>query len=138
MGPIPLEQWGPPMENVVYILLGRDNEKFSPVYVDQCTKSDDEGFFTKNPRFKCWLEHARSEKNLHVAIRLESSPESRRYIVDKIISKYRPACNMPDTSDDAPSVKCACCGANMDPVRSLEKSDLYRCSQCGISDTRLK
>ncbi len=149
MGPIQLDEWGPPMEEIVYILLGKDGEKFSLIYVDQCTKSDDVGFFTKNSRFKCWVSHARTEKNLHVAIypMFDSSPQSRQNIVEKIISKYRPVCNGKDTEQSssetpfekhATDIKCACCGAGMSLEKELEKSNLYKCASCGISDTRLK
>ena len=146
MGPIQLSEWGPPMEEVVYILLGRDKEKFSLVYVDQCTKSDDAGFFTKNNRFKCWVNQARSESNLYVAIypMFDSSPQSRQFVVDKIVSKYKPVCNVEFVLEQLPedkttsSIKCACCGSNMELERELEKSNLYKCNSCGISDTRLK
>jgi hypothetical protein len=41
---------------------------------------------------------------------------------------YKSACKM----------KCACCGAEMLPPRELEKTIIYNCKQCGLSDTRLK
>ena len=227
MGPIRLDEWGPPMEEVVYILLARNKDKFSLVYVDECTKSDDVGFFTKNPRFKCWINHAGSENNLYVAIHpmFGSSVHDRRFTVGKIVSKYSPPCNMepapesvqestkaspeskPEpklsqnetlqkpldfydsdkgpihyvkryineesykswfhrnypnhtifegigiskeeyqkivdelnvkTNDDTTTIKCACCGSDMHLERELEKSNLYKCTSCGISDTRLK
>jgi len=96
MGPIRLDEWGPPMEEVVYILLARSKDRFSLIYVDQCTKSDDAGFFTKNPRFKCWLGQAGSEGNLYVAVHpmFGSSVQDRRFAVGKIVSKYSPHCNM--------------------------------------------
>ena len=34
-------------------------------------------------------------------------------------------------------VTCACCGNEMKLEKKLQKSNLYRCSRCGISDTRL-
>jgi hypothetical protein len=30
------------------------------------------------------------------------------------------------------------CGAEMLPDRELEKTIIYKCKQCGLSDTRLK
>jgi DNA-directed RNA polymerase subunit RPC12/RpoP len=33
---------------------------------------------------------------------------------------------------------CACCGAEMLPDKELEKTIIYKCKQCGLSDTRLK
>ena len=146
MGPIPLDQWGPPMEDVVYILLGRDKERFSLIYAGQCEKSDDVGFFTKNPLFKCWVRNARSETNLYVAIypMFGSSVQSRRSVVDKIVFKYKPQCNLEEESTSInkdsvdPTIKCACCGSDMKLERSMEKSNLFKCDSCGISDTRLK
>jgi hypothetical protein len=35
-------------------------------------------------------------------------------------------------------MECACCGAEMLPDRELEKTIIYKCKQCGLSDTRLK
>lgn len=35
-------------------------------------------------------------------------------------------------------INCACCGGIMNAERELEKSTLYRCSGCGVSDTRLR
>ena len=96
MGPIRLDEWGPPMEEVVYALFSRDKDKFSLIFVDECVKSNDVGFFTKNSQFKCWMNHAGSEKNLYLAIRpmFKESTQSRHYVVDKIISKYNPPCNV--------------------------------------------
>ena len=45
---------------------------------------------------------------------------------------------MNDESDKDPDkVTCACCGNEMKLEKELQKSNLYRCSGCGISDTRL-
>jgi len=35
-------------------------------------------------------------------------------------------------------MKCACCGADMSQDRKLEKTIVYRCKECGLSDSRLK
>jgi DNA-directed RNA polymerase subunit RPC12/RpoP len=35
-------------------------------------------------------------------------------------------------------MECACCGEEMLPDRELEKTIIYKCKQCGLSDTRLK
>lgn len=142
MGPVRLDRWGPPMDQVVYIVLGRTGDNFSVIYVDHCSKSDDAEFFTKNPNFKCWVDNAGSEENLYVAIypMFDSPPQSRQNTVDKIISKYKPVCNTESASktSDTASILCACCGAVMRLERKLEKSDLYKCSSCGITDTRLR
>ena len=147
LGPIPLDEWGPPMEKLVYLILSRDKDKFNIVYVGDCEKTDDAAFFTQNPQFKCWLENSISEKTLHLAILplFESSKEHRQNILKKITNHYKPVCN----SDDAPTPKpdyavrssekfsCPCCGAEMKSEKVLEKSTLYRCTGCGISDTKL-
>ena len=45
---------------------------------------------------------------------------------------------MNDESDkDSDKITCACCGNEMHFEKKLEKSNLYRCNNCGISDTRL-
>ena len=45
---------------------------------------------------------------------------------------------MNDESDkDSDKITCACCGHEMKLEKKLQKSNLYRCSSCGISDTRL-
>ena len=45
---------------------------------------------------------------------------------------------MNDESDkDSDKITCACCGNEMKLEKELEKSNLYRCGSCGISDTRL-
>ena len=133
LGPVPMAEWGPPMEEVVYVLLASDGERFSVVYADQCSKSDDPAFFTKNPRFKCWMERAGAEKNLSVAVlpMFGSSGDQRARVVRQILQKYRPPCN------EEP-VACACCGTPMSVEREMEKSRLYRCGSCGVTDTRLK
>ena len=133
LGPVPMSEWGPPMEEVVYVLLAVDGERFSVVYAGQCAKSEDPAFFTKNPKFRCWMQRAGSERNLHVAVlpMFGSSEAGRERVVGRILQKYRPPCN-------AEEVSCACCGKSMSVEREMEKSRLYRCPSCGVTDTRLK
>lgn len=96
LGPVRLDEWGPPMEDVVYALLARCGDKFSLVYVDQCGRSDDAGFFTKNPRFGCWIRNAGAENRLYVAVypMFGSSARGRASVVHRIVSKYSPPCNL--------------------------------------------
>jgi hypothetical protein len=47
---------------------------------------------------------------------------------EKYFKNYKSLCIM----------ECACCGAEMLPDRELEKTIIYKCEQCGLSDTRLK
>ena len=35
-------------------------------------------------------------------------------------------------------MKCACCGGDMLADKDVGKSVIYKCRECGLSDTRLK
>jgi DNA-directed RNA polymerase subunit RPC12/RpoP len=35
-------------------------------------------------------------------------------------------------------MKCACCGAEMLSDKELEKTVIYKCKECGLSDSKLK
>jgi hypothetical protein len=35
-------------------------------------------------------------------------------------------------------MKCACCGGDMKPDKDIGNSIIYKCSECGLSDSRLK
>ena len=61
LGPIPLSEWGPPMEKLVYLILSRNKDKFDMVYVGDCQKTDEKSFFTSHEQFKCWLQKSGSE-----------------------------------------------------------------------------
>lgn len=154
LGPIPLDEWGPPMEKLVYLILSRDKDKFNVVYVGDCDKTDDKSFFVQHPNFKCWIQHSGSEKSLYLAIlpMFESSDERRKVVLKKIMNHYKPPCNYAEIPEkkpdyvvrktDEPSTEsekfsCPCCGSEMKPEQILEKSTVYRCTGCGISDTKL-
>ena len=154
LGPIPLEEWGPPMEKLVYLILSREKEKFDVLFVGDCEKTDDKSFFVQHPSYKCWIDNSGSEKSLHLAILplFDSSTPHRENVMNKIISNYKPACNItilperkPDyvvrksenTNQDIEKTLCFCCGAKMMPEQILEKSTLFRCTGCGLSDTRI-
>ncbi len=153
LGPIPLDEWGPPMEKLVYLILSRDKDKFNIVYVGDCEKTDDHSYFTNHSQYGCWMKQAVSEKSLHLAILplFDHSPEHRKNVIGKIITQYKPLCNSSDipekkpdyavrkSEDPSPSEKisCLCCGAEMKPEKVLEKSTLFRCTECGLSDTKL-
>ena len=154
LGPIPLEEWGPPMEKLVYLILSRDKDKFDIVYVGDCEKTDDKAFFVQHSKYKCWVEKSGSEKSLYLAILplFDSSVERRQNISSKIIAQYKPHCNSADVIETKPDyvirksensdpesekISCACCGAEMKPEKVLEKSTLFRCTSCGLSDTKI-
>jgi predicted RNA-binding Zn-ribbon protein involved in translation (DUF1610 family) len=150
LGPVSLDEWGPPMEKLVYLIMSRDQDKFEILYVGDCEKTDDASFFTAHPSFKCWVKESISEKSLHLAILplFDASTEMRKNICNKIISRYNPICNSDDVvkvtpdyavrkTDSTEKFSCPCCGSEMKSEKLLEKSTLYRCTGCGISDTKL-
>ena len=154
LGPVPLEEWGPPMEKLVFLILSRDKEKFNVLYVGDCEKTEDKAFFLQHPSYKCWSDSSGSERSLHLAILplFESTMEHRQNVVKKIISVYKPHCNaaiMPEKKPDyvvrkpenthqaKEKIACLCCGAEMIPEQILEASTLFRCAGCGLSDTRI-
>ena len=96
LGPIKLSEWGPPMEEIVYVLFSRIKDAFSILYVGESDKTNESDFFTKNEKFKCWVSHAGSYENLYLAIypMWNSQKEEREQIVKKTITKYKPVCNM--------------------------------------------
>ena len=142
------------MEKLVYLILSRDQDKFDIVYVGDCEKTDDKSFFVQNSLFKCWVKQSGSEKSLHLAIlpMFESSNERRQTVINKIITRYKPPCNSSDIAEVKPTyvvkkteepvtepekISCLCCGSEMKAEKILEKSTLYRCTGCGLSDTKL-
>lgn len=85
------------MSEVVYLMLGRDGDRFNILYVDSTDGTQEADFFTKNARFKCWHQHAGYERNLYLAILPISDPnQNRNRIVSQIASKYDPVCNRGD------------------------------------------
>ena len=98
LGPIKLEEWGPPMDEVIFVILAREKDIFNVIYVEQSEKTNQNNFFAKNEKFKCWLTHAGSEENLYLSIYLmpNSDEKDRQRIVAKAISHYKPICNMED------------------------------------------
>ncbi|MDH3203382.1 MAG: hypothetical protein OEL81_01735 [Nitrosopumilus sp.] len=154
LGPIPLDEWGPPMEKLVYLIMSRDKDRFNIVYVGDCEKTDDKSFFVQHSHFKCWVQQSGSEKSLYVAIlpMFESSDIRRKNVLNKIMTRYKPPCNSDDISEtkpdyvtrkseepipDSEKLVCPCCGSEMKAEQILEKSTLFRCAGCGISDTKL-
>ncbi|MFQ5496472.1 MAG: hypothetical protein ACE5DU_01155 [Nitrosopumilus sp.] len=154
LGPIPLNEWGPPMEKLVYLILSKDQDKFNILYIGDCEKTDEKSFFVQHPNFKCWVEKSGSEASLYLAIlpMSESDEEKRKIVLKKILSRYNPPCNLAGIQKNAPDYvvrksetansenepfSCLCCGAEMQPEQILEKSTVFRCTGCGLSDTKL-
>ena len=79
----------------------------------------------------------------------ESGNDERKQILDKIITRYHPICNLEIKHDVKPeykirsrldsqnTTKCPCCGSDMKVDRVLENTTIIRCIECGLSDTRL-
>lgn len=152
LGPIPLEEWGPPMEKLIYLVLAREKDNFNIVYVGDCEKTDEQDFFVHHLQYNCWIEKSGPEKSLYLAIlpMFESNSERRQNAFNKIIAHYKPVCNSADIQETKPNyvvrkskdpevakIPCLCCGAEMKPEKTLEKSTLFRCTGCGLSDTRI-
>ena len=154
LGPIPLDEWGPPMEKLVYLIMSRDKDKFNLVYVGDCEKTEDKSFFVQHSQFKCWVEQSGSEKSLHLAILplFDSPDDYRKGVIQRIMERYKPPCNSTEIPEKKPDYvvrkteepntepekfSCPCCGSEMKPEQLLEKSTVYRCTGCGMSDTKL-
>lgn len=95
LGPIPISEWGPPMDEVLFLLLKRSKDTFEIIYAGEAARTEKADFFTKNEQFKCWLEHAGSEADLYLSIypMWGSRQEERNRLLRKILTKYRPVCN---------------------------------------------
>ena len=164
LGPIKLDEWGPPMEKVVYLILSRKNDSFHMLYVSDCEKTDEKNFFVNNSDFNCWIQKAGSENSLYLAIlpMFESNSSASKGIVEKILLRFKPPCNAneaiekkadyivrskSDLSSTTKSIKildefeekipCSCCGSHMEKQKVLEKTTVLKCTGCGLSDTRL-
>ena len=98
LGPIKLSDWGPPMSEVVFVILARNKDIFNIIYIDQLEKTNETDFFTKNKKFKCWLTHTGSEDNLYLSIypMAGSEEKERNRIVNKALEQYKPICNVED------------------------------------------
>ncbi|QLH08000.1 hypothetical protein [Nitrosopumilus ureiphilus] len=154
LGPIPLDEWGPPMEKLVFLILSKDQDKFNILYIGDCEKTDDKSFFAQHQDFKCWVQKSGSEKSLYLAIlpMFESNQDQRQNVCNKILSRYKPPCNSGNAPKTEPEyavrksektnlepqkISCLCCGSEMKAEQTLEKSTVYRCTSCGLSDTKL-
>lgn len=157
LGPIPLSEWGPPMEKVVYLILSRVKDSFNIIYVGDCEKTEEKSFFVNNSNFKCWMKTAGSEDSLYLAIlpMFESNQNMRKGIINKIILRYKPPCNENEIVEKAPDyivrpkadlsnvdtqegkISCPCCGLEMKIDKVLENTTILKCTGCGLSDTRL-
>lgn len=131
--------------------MSRQKDSFNIIYVGDCEQTSEPGFFTSNSSFKCWIEKSGSEKFLYLSILPESENITRKKILEQIIRRYHPVCNLEIKHDVKPEYKirqklpsenisqtsCPCCGSKMKVDQVLENTTVLRCSECGLSDTRL-
>ena len=142
------------MEKVVYLIMTCQKDSFNIIYAGDCEHTSYDEFFTTHSSFKCWTEQSNSEKSLYLAIlpMFESGNDERKQILDQIIARYHPICNLEIKSDVKPKYKirpksdsqniltktpCPCCGSNMKVDKVLENTTIIRCIECGLSDTKL-
>ena len=100
LGPIRLSEWGPPMEKVVYLIMSKNKDGFNIIFTDICEETEKNDFFTQNDKFKCWIKNAGSEEDLYLSIfpMFEAETFERNRVADKIISHYKPVCNLQSES----------------------------------------
>lgn len=106
IGPVPLAEWGPPMGRLLYLVLLKDKDKFNILYAGDCEHTDDRAFFVRHPRFGCWVDRARSDTALYLAVfpMANSDVLQRQRALHRIISNYNPPCNLPsDLPRELPS-----------------------------------
>jgi hypothetical protein len=164
LGPIKLDEWGPPMEKVVYLIFSRKKDSFKIIYVSDCEKTEEKDFFVKNLNFQCWIKTAGSEDSLYLAILplFESNQTQRKRVVNKILLHYHPKCNANEVAAKTPDyivrpkfdlgskgdsektsipsdkkISCPCCGSELKIDKVLENTTILKCIGCGINDTRL-
>lgn len=101
LGPVKLSEWGPPMAEVIYLILRRTKDTFEIIYAGESGKTDETGFFTKNDRFGCWVQNAGTEQGLYLSIypMWDSKQEDRKRVLEKIIQGYRPKCNVESSNN---------------------------------------
>ena len=96
LGPIGISEWGPPMNQLIYLLFSKTKNGYNILYASQVEKTEKTDFFTQDEKFKCWLQHEGSEELLYLAIypMPDSEESDRERIVQKIINKYRQQCTI--------------------------------------------
>jgi len=141
------------MEKTVYLILSHQKDSFAIIYAGDCKQTLDDGFLTGHSSFKCWNDHSGSERSLYIAIlpMFESGNEERKKILDRIIARYHPVCNVEkldvkpeymtrpksDLQKTSSKTPCPCCGSEMKVDKVLENTTVIRCVECGLSDTKL-
>lgn len=133
LGPVPLSEWGPPMGELVYLVMSREKDRFRMLYAGDCDRTDDRAFFVQHPQFKCWIKESGSEDALHLAVYAVPGSEERGRILGRITSSYRPPCNPAQEPAPPPyrvrsGSACPGCGSQSAPA-----GDPPRCPACGAT-----
>jgi hypothetical protein len=156
LGPIKLQEWGPPMQKTVYLILSREKDSFKMIYAGLCEQTEDKTFLTSHSSFRCWITESGSEKLLYLAILplFKSEIDEQKRILGKIITRYQPICNIENiqqakseysirpshhSQNDVKAVdktSCPCCGSEMKVDQIFENTTVIRCVGCELTDTR--
>ena len=122
LGPINLDEWGPPMEKVVFLIFSRKKDSFHIIYAGVCEKTEEKDYFIKNEDYKNWAKVSGFKNPLYLAIlpMFDSSPEARMVVRNKIIRHYRPACNAITELNKKPDFTIRT-KSDLDNSKSLEK-----------------
>jgi len=99
-GPRVLAGWTAPAVAAVYAILTRDDregreQEYSVIYVGHAADLTAEGFPSRHPAARRWVERAGSRFNLHVCVYEVPGglPSHREQIVRELIAIYHPSCN---------------------------------------------
>ncbi|CAI9831164.1 MAG: hypothetical protein MPI95_05315 [Nitrosopumilus sp.] len=93
LGPVPFSEWGPPMADIVYLVLSRRDDRFDVIYAGECGHTDDRAYLVQHPEFACWSRHG-AESSLYLAVLpVTGGAPARARVVDRLVSHCRPPCN---------------------------------------------
>ena len=90
LGPIPLDEWGPPMEKLVYLIMLRNDDRFNIVYVGDCENTNDKSFFLHSLNWAVLSLDILSEKSTSSAMNNAIIPIAAR-LAETTIIEY-PTC----------------------------------------------
>ncbi|MDH3385620.1 MAG: hypothetical protein OEL77_06370, partial [Nitrosopumilus sp.] len=135
LGPVKLDEWGPPMEKVVFLIFSRLNDSFKIIYVGDCEKTEQKDFFENNPNFQNWIQTTGSKNSLYVAIlpMFESNSSARQVVIHKILRTYHPVCNTDDIKEKKPDyvIRSKLEDSSKIPKNLSETREKISCPCCG-------
>jgi hypothetical protein len=97
--PIEINHWTPPHAAGLYAILIPDGtgspRPFKVIYFGELEDLAESEFFRSHQRYRCWMQWAKSEDDLYIAVYLmpSSSAGERLHAESTLISAYQPACN---------------------------------------------